>query len=134
MAARALQWVSRATRRGAIVIVLSDLIDLPADTADAVAELAISGRVCAVVQTLDPAEVEFPFRGTVRLRALEGGALVETDADSAREGYVAALSALTEAWQKALVARGGRLLRVTTADDPVRVVRKTVESVHLMPC
>jgi uncharacterized protein (DUF58 family) len=134
MVARALQWLSRATRRGAIVIVLSDLVDLPAGAADRVAEIASSGRVCSVVQTLDPAEVEFPFRGTVRLRALEGTAVVETDADATRDRYVAALSALEALWEKALVARGGRLLRVTTADDLVRVVRTIVKSTHARPC
>ena len=63
---------------------LSDLLDLPDDAADRIAEMAPSGRVLVVVQTLDPAEVEFPFTGTVRLRALEGGAVVETDAATAR--------------------------------------------------
>lgn len=128
MVKRAVQWVSRATRRGAIVIMLSDLIDLPPHSQDRVAELASSGRACAVVQALDPAEAEFPYRGTVRLRALEGKAVVETDGDVTRSRYLAALSALTGVWQNALMARGGRLLRVTTADDPVRVVRGIVEA------
>jgi uncharacterized protein (DUF58 family) len=134
MVARAVQWLSRTTRRGAIVIVLSDLIDLPAHAPDMVAELATSGRVCTVVQTLDPVEAEFPYRGTVRLRALEGKALIETDADLARDAYFAALAALSEAWERVLVTRGGHLLRATTADDPVRVVRRTVESTHPRPC
>jgi uncharacterized protein (DUF58 family) len=134
LAARAFQWVSRTTRRGAIVVVLSDLIDLPADAAEKTAELASSGRVCAVVQVLDPAEVEFPYRGTVRLRALEGTAVVETDADVTRERYLASLAALTRTWHQALTARGGRLLRVTTAEDPVQVVRKVVQSVALRAC
>jgi uncharacterized protein (DUF58 family) len=131
---RALQWVARATRRGAIVVVLSDLVDLPAGAADRLAEVASSGRVCCVVQTLDPVEAEFPFQGTVRLRALEGTAVVETDADATRDQYVAALSALTASWEKAIVARRGRLLRVTTADDPVGVVRKIVESTYVRSC
>ena len=134
LATRAIQWVARTTRRGAIVIVLSDLIDLPPNAAENAAELASSGRVCAVVQTLDPAELEFPYKGTVRLRALEGTAVVETDADVTRDRYRASLNALTNAWQNTLTARGGRLLRVTTADDPVQVVRKIVENVKRRPC
>lgn len=130
MVDRALQGLARATRRGAIVVFLSDLIDLPDDSAERIAAIASTGRVLAVTQTLDPAEVEFPFTGTVRLRALEGGAVVETDAETTRERYLAALAALTGSWQEATVRRGGRFTRATTTDDPVRVVRTILEAVR----
>ncbi len=127
---RAIPAITRATRRGAIVVVLSDLVDLPEDGPERVTELASQGRVLVVAQTLDPAEVDFPFEGTVRLRALEGGAVVETDAATARDPYMSALAALTDRWQKAVVGRGGRFVRATTADDPVRLVRSIVESLR----
>jgi uncharacterized protein (DUF58 family) len=127
---RALQSLARATRRGAIVVFLSDLVDLPDDAAESVAAIASRGRVLSIVQTLDPAEVDFPFQGTVRLRALEGGAVVETDAETTRDRYLAALAALTRLWQDAALRRGGRFLRATTADDPVSVVRAIVEAVR----
>jgi uncharacterized protein (DUF58 family) len=127
---RALQMVSRITRRGAIVVVLSDLIDLPDGSAQRLADLGSTGRVLTVVQTLDPAEVALPFRGTVRLRALEGDAVVETDADATRDQYMAALADLTRAWERAVVGRGGRFIRATSADEPVGLVRTIVESVR----
>jgi uncharacterized protein (DUF58 family) len=127
---RALQALARATRRGAIVVFLSDLVDLPDDAAESVGALASRGRVLSIVQTLAPAEVDFPFQGTVRLRALEGGAVVETDAETTRDRYLAALGALTHLWQDAAVRRGGRFLRATTGDDPVSVVRAIVEGVR----
>jgi uncharacterized protein (DUF58 family) len=127
---RALQVLTRATRRGAIVVVLSDLVDLPAEAADRVSALAANGRVLTVVQTLDPAEASFPFSGTVRLRALEGGAIVETDAETTRDRYLAALGALTRGWNEAVVRRGGRFVGAVTADDPVAVVRAIVQSVR----
>jgi uncharacterized protein (DUF58 family) len=130
MVERALQSVSRTARRGAIVVVLSDLIDLPERAAEQVGDVASIGRVLTVVQILDPAEAEFPYRGTVRLRALEGEAIIETDADTARDRYIAALSALTAKWQRAVVERGGRFVLTTTANDPVRVVRAIVESIR----
>jgi uncharacterized protein (DUF58 family) len=130
MLQRALQSMSRATRRGAIVVVLSDLVDLPEDAAERVAEVASRRRVLTVVQTLDPAEAQFPYRGTVRFRALEGDAVVETDADATRDRYVAAMAALTRGWQDAVIERGGRFVRATTSDEPVRVVRQIVESVR----
>jgi uncharacterized protein (DUF58 family) len=124
---RGLQALSRTTRRGAIVVVLSDLIDLPAEAADRISAIASTGRVLVVAQTLDPAETSFPFAGTVRLRAMEGGAVVETDADTARERYVAALAELTRTWRATVEGRGGRLLSGASADDLVAFVRAIVQ-------
>jgi uncharacterized protein (DUF58 family) len=126
---RALQATVRSTRRGAIVVVLSDLIDLPDGAADRIAALAQPGRVLVVVQLLDPSEAEFPFAGTVRLRALEGGVVVETDADSTRGRYLEALGSLTRGWSDRVVARAGRFLVATTADSPAHVVREIVRAV-----
>jgi uncharacterized protein (DUF58 family) len=127
---RALQSLARATRRGAIVVVLSDLIDLPAEAADRITALASNGRVLAVVQTLDAAEASFPFSGTVRLRALEGGTVVETDADTTRDRYIAALGELTRRWRDVVLRRGGRFVGALSGDDPVGVVRAIVQSVR----
>jgi uncharacterized protein (DUF58 family) len=127
---RAVRSLWRVARRGAIVVVLSDLVDLPDGAAERFAELASGGRVLVVVQTLAPAEAKFPFEGTVRLRAMEGKEVVETDADTTRERYIAALAALTEKWERVVAEHGGRFVRATTGDDLVRVVRKVVESVR----
>jgi uncharacterized protein (DUF58 family) len=110
--------------------VLSDLLDLPDDVADRMAAIVPAGRVLVVVQVLDPAEVDFPFSGTVRLRSLEGGTVVETDADATRSSYLEALATLTRTWQDAIVRRGGRFLRARTTDDPVEVVRAIVQSIR----
>ncbi len=130
MVDRALRSVLRGARRGAIVVFLSDLIDLPDSAPKSIGELASRGRVLTVVQTLDPAEVAFPFEGTVRLRALEGDSVVETDADSTRDRYIAALSRMTSSWQTDVERRGGRFVRATTSDGPLGVVRSIVESVR----
>ncbi|HEX3772526.1 MAG TPA: DUF58 domain-containing protein [Polyangiaceae bacterium] len=127
---RAVQSLVRATRRGAIVVVFSDLLDLPDDAERRIAEMAPSGRVLVVVQTLDPAEATFPFTGTVRLRALEGDAVVETDAATARERYLAALGALTQRWRDAVVRRGGRFVFASTAEPAVNVVREIVRAIR----
>jgi hypothetical protein len=117
-------------RRGSIVVVMSDLLDLPEDAADRLTGLVSGGRVVVVVQILAPAEVEFPFEGPVRLRALEGDAVVETDAEGARERYLQALAALSARWRDAVVARGARFVRATTADAPVSVLRDIVRAVR----
>ena len=127
---RALQSVARASRRGAIVVLFSDLVDLPEGAADRVAALASRGRVLVVVQTLDPDEVDFPYTGHVRLRALEGSAVVETDADTVRDRYVAAMRELSRGWREAIVRRRGRLVETSTARSPVDVARAVVERIR----
>jgi uncharacterized protein (DUF58 family) len=126
----ALQALSRATRRGAIVVFLSDLLDLPTGTAERIAAIGPLGRILCVVQTLDRAEVDFPYTGTVRLRALEGTAVVETDAETTRDRYLESLAALTGGWEQAVVRRDGRFLRATTDRDLVALVRGIVEAVR----
>ncbi len=130
MLERSLQTAERWAKRGAVVVLLSDLLDFPTAAAERVAALSPAGRVLVVVQTLDPAEVDLPYAGTVRLRALEGGAGVETDADAARPGYTRALQALTRGWREAVERRGGTFVRATTSDDPVSVVRAIVEGIR----
>jgi uncharacterized protein (DUF58 family) len=119
----ALGGIARSARRGSIVVVLSDLIDLPEVAADRIAAVASRGRIVIVVNLLDPDEATFPFEGTMRLASLEGGFVVETDADATREAYLEALQKHRATWDRALVGRGARVVHALTTDDPVRVVR-----------
>jgi uncharacterized protein (DUF58 family) len=130
MVERAVAWLDRSARRGSVVIVLSDLLDLPDDAADRLSGLVSNGRVVVFVQTLAPAETEFPFEGPIRLRSLEGDTVVETDAEGARERYLEALAALTARWHDAVLARGARFVQAKTTDPPVRVLRDIVRAVR----
>jgi uncharacterized protein (DUF58 family) len=121
--------VARRARRGTIIVLLSDLIDVPDETLDRFAALSSSGRVLVAVQVLDPDEVQFPFDATVRLRALEGGALVETDPLATRERYLEAIEAIQKAWATKLTNHGGLFLRAVTSDDAAAVVRNIVSAV-----
>jgi uncharacterized protein (DUF58 family) len=127
---RALQSLVRTLRRGAIVVVLSDLLDMPAGAPERVAALASGGRALVVVQVVDPAEVEMPYSGTVRLRALEGSDVVETDADEVRLRYQVAFEGIAEQWSTAVVRRGGRFLRASTTSDPVGLVRAIASAIR----
>ncbi len=127
---RTLGVLGRAARRGSVIVVLSDLFDLPKDAAERIAALAARGRRVIVVQVLAPDEIDLPFDGTVRLRGLEGDVVVETDTAATRDAYMAALAALEKHYEDTLVSRGARYLRVSTADDPVAIVRTIVSSVR----
>jgi uncharacterized protein (DUF58 family) len=119
--------LARSARRGSVVVVLSDLLDLPPAAADRISAIATRGRVVVVAQILDLDETTFPFSETVRLKSLEGDVTVETDA-AARDRYLKALADHREAWRNALVARGASFVPLTTDGEPVAAVRKIVEA------
>lgn len=125
---RSLAPVARKARRGAVLILLSDLLDLPERSLNSFAALATGGRTLIAVQVLDPTEADLDFHGNVRLRALEGGAVIEADADVVRADYQARLASIAATWSRELSARGGRLLQATTASDPTEVVRSILQA------
>ncbi len=125
---RAVARVERRAMRGASVVVLSDLLDLPDRAEQALGSLGARGKTLSVVRVLDPDELDFPFSGPLHLRALEGEARIETDAAAARPEYLAALSAQTRAWAEHLLTRGGSLVSLGSGDDPVKAVRKVLDA------
>jgi uncharacterized protein (DUF58 family) len=126
---RALSPVARRGRRGSVIVLVSDLLDLPPKAMSAFTALATGGRALVAVQVLDPAEADLGFSGHVRLRALEGDTVVEADADQVRAAYLARLEEIGARWAKELSARGGRLVRATTDRPPADVVRDVVRAV-----
>jgi len=126
---RALAPVARRARRGSVVVLVSDLIDLPEKALSAFAALGSGGRSLVAVRVLDPMEADLGFSGHVRLRALEGDAVVEADAEQVRAAYKDKLAAIAETWARELSARGGRLVDTTTGDPPTDVVRSIVRAI-----
>ena len=126
---RAVARVERRAMRGSSVVVLSDLLDLPDGAEQAISSLGARGKTLAVARVLDPEELGFPFTGPLHLRAMEGDARVETDAAAARPHYLAALEAQGRAWSERLLNRGGSLVSLDTAEDPVKAVRKLLDAI-----
>jgi uncharacterized protein (DUF58 family) len=122
----ALGSIERRAGRGALCVVLSDLLDLPPDAAARLGGLSSKGRALVVVQTLDPDELELPYDGPVRLQALEGDVVVDTDAPRVRDEYLKALGELRGRFQEALVSRAAELVPLSTADEPIEAVRRTL--------
>jgi uncharacterized protein (DUF58 family) len=126
---RSLGPIARRARRGAVIVLLSDLIDLPEGSREQFTAMGTAGRRLVVVQVLDPDEVDLPYTGTVRLRSLEGDLVVETEPAVTRDRYLAAMERITDSWARPLSARGGRLVKASSADDPVEVVRQVLRAI-----
>lgn len=126
---RALAPLARRARRGSVIVLFSDLVDLPDGARRAFTSLLTHRRHGVVVQLLDPTEAHLSFDGNVRLRAMEGDAVVEADANTVRAGYLARLEQIRADWAQSLVTRGGRLVHAETTDPPEQVVRKIVSAI-----
>lgn len=118
--------VERSAPRGAVTLLVSDLLDLPERAAERIAALGARGRSLVVLQVLDPDEIDLPYTGPVRLQSLESDLVVDTDASQVRAEYQAALARLREGFQTELVQRGGRFLFDSTAEQPAAVVRRVL--------
>jgi len=124
---RQLEVLGRRARRGSVVVLFSDFLDVPDEVVRRIAVLGAE-RVLVAVQVLDPVEAELGFTGRIRLRDIEGTTVVTTDADKVRAEYLARLEAHTRRWREAIEAVGGRLLRTRTSEDPVSALRAVVQA------
>jgi uncharacterized protein (DUF58 family) len=121
--------LAQHARRGSIVVVLSDLLDLPDSAMSTLVGLAAAPRALVVVQVLDPMERDLSLSGKLRLRGIENRDVVETDADAVRETYQARLAEHVARWRTAVEQRGGRLVCVASDDPPVDAVRDIVRAI-----
>jgi uncharacterized protein (DUF58 family) len=125
-----LQPVARRAQRGSVIVLFSDLLDLPETAPQLFATLSNRARMAIAVRVLDPVEARFPFDGSVRLRTSVGNTVVETDALGARAGYLAALGAQLTTWQEQLVSHGGRVVDCSTDEAPLDVMRRVLRAME----
>ncbi len=126
---RAFAPVARRARRGAVIVLVSDFVDLPEKALSAFTALGVGGRSLVALRVLDPVEADLGFSGHVRLRSTEGDVVVETDAEEVRAVYRERLSGIAERWSKELAGRGGRWVDSITDKPPADVVRAVVRAV-----
>lgn len=81
------QAVARLNRRS-LVILISDLFDDAAVIERGLARLKYRRHDVIVLQTLDPAELEFPFRGPSQFLGLEGEGRMNLDPQALRLAYL----------------------------------------------
>ena len=95
------QLAARMTRRG-LVVLISDLLDEPSGIIDGLKHLRFRGSEVLVFQTLDPAELTFPFKHAARFEDLETAGEVLAVPAHVREHYLKRIQGLTERYRREL--------------------------------
>lgn len=94
--AKQLHDIALLMKRRSFVVLISDLFSDVDDVMAGLDHLKFAGHNVVVIQTLDPHELEFPFRGTWRFEGLEGEEPLTTQTDRMRESYLADLNAFLD--------------------------------------
>jgi uncharacterized protein (DUF58 family) len=126
---RCVRTLARRSRRGSVIVLLSDMLDLHDEALRELLVLGSGPRALVLVQVLDPRERDLSFRGKVRLKSIEGGRVVVTDADAVRAEYQERLAEHTTRCREAVEREGGRLVEACTSDDPVVVLRSVLHAI-----
>ena len=100
-------------KRRSFVILISDLLADVDDILAGLDRLRFDGHNVVVFHTLDPYEIEFPFKGTWRFEGLEGEEEVITQPERIREDYLASFNSYLDALRHGCV---GSHVDYTTVD------------------
>ena len=100
MAADTIHQVAERMPRRSLVLVISDLLADKDEVAAALNHLRHKRCEVIVLQVLDPAELDFPYRGLNDFKDLEDGELLEADADALREAYAKEMQDFLDGWRK----------------------------------
>jgi uncharacterized protein (DUF58 family) len=84
--------LAESIKRRALVVVISDLFDDPANLVEALKHFRHKKHEVVVFQTLDPAELHFPFDDVTRIEDLETGREVVSDPRAFRKAYLEELA------------------------------------------
>jgi uncharacterized protein (DUF58 family) len=113
--ARPLNQLAEALVKRGLVIVISDLLDDPANVVRGLRHLRSRGTDVIVFQLLDPDELTFPFSGATRFRDLEDAAEVVADPFAVRAGYLRELQILIDTYDRELRSHGIDYVRLDTS-------------------
>jgi uncharacterized protein (DUF58 family) len=89
--------LAESIKRRALVVVISDLFDDPAQLVEALKHFRHRKHEVVVFQTLDPAELHFPFDDVTRIEDLETRREVVSDPRAFRKAYLEELAKFLDA-------------------------------------
>jgi uncharacterized protein (DUF58 family) len=85
--------MARQIRRKGLVFLISDLLDDEEKILEGIQHLRFGGSEVIVLHTMDPYELDFPFRGLVEFIGLENIPKILTRPNEIRDSYLAELEA-----------------------------------------
>jgi hypothetical protein len=103
-------------KRG-LVIVISDLYDDPAEIIKALQHFVFKKHQIIVIQLMDPAELDFPFKKIHSFVDMETNDRIQVDPRYVREAYLAEIKGFVENYRKECSDRNIEYVLATT-DTP----------------
>jgi hypothetical protein len=104
--AQSLHQLSRQLKRRSLVVVVSDLFDEPGQLIDGLRHLIHCRHEVIVLQVLDAAERDFPFREPTRFVGLENWSPQLVDARLLKQAYQAEFAKTSELLSNACLSLG----------------------------
>ena len=95
--AKQLRDVALMMKRRSFVVLISDLLTNVDDLLAGLDHLRFAGHNVVVLHTLDPHELQFPFKGTWKFNGLEGELPLTTQPEKIRADYLSSLNTFLEA-------------------------------------
>ncbi len=105
-------------RRRGLVVLISDLLGQGEQLNRTLRTLRAHGQDVIVLQVLDADELSFPFDDQVRFEGLEAPGFVQSDAQSLRAAYLAAIRRFLAECQAACAGLGVDYRLMSTAEPP----------------
>ena len=109
------EFAHRMARRG-MVMLFSDMLDNTEDFIKGINHLRFRGHNVVVFHTLDPFEIDFPFKGTSRFVGLEDDGDVVTQPDRLRDSYLKELEIFISGIRDACIKAEVDYVLVNTAE------------------
>ncbi len=102
--AKQLHDIALMMNRRSVVVVISDLLCDIDDILAGLDHLRFEGHNVVVLHTLDPYELDFPFKGTWRFEGLENEEPLMTQPERIRDDYLASFNAFRESLKSGCTA------------------------------
>jgi len=104
--AKPLNDLAAAVRKRGMVVLISDLLDEPAQVLDGLKHFRYRGTDVIVFHILDPYELQFPFQHAARFRDMETEEEVQAVPQAIREDYVDRMQSLIGFYRRELQLSG----------------------------
>ncbi len=126
--AKQLNDIAVQIKRRSFVILISDLFSDVGDIMKGLQRLRYAGHTVIVFHTLDPYELEFPFKGTWKFDALEADEELITQPEKIRKEYMENLTAYLEELKTGCIGSGVDYTLVDTSSPLDGLLSKYVEN------